>query len=78
MSRFDYVEYDEFAARGQALAKAHCQKLETAIDNLSDGRAKSLALTSLEECYMWIGKAIRDNQIQRNGSAPLQEKRADS
>lgn len=38
-------------------------------------RAKALALTKLEECYMWIGKALRDDQIARIGSAPLQEDR---
>jgi len=36
-------------------------------------RAKALAITKLEEVYMWIGKAIRDDQIKRNGSAELQE-----
>lgn len=35
------------------------------------------AIEKLEECYMWIGKAIRDDQIRRNGSAPLQEARKD-
>lgn len=41
-------------------------------------RAKALALTKLEEVYMWIGKAIRDDQIERNGSAELQEERNNS
>lgn len=78
MSRFDYVQYDEYAVRGQNIAKLHCQKMEEAINNLPDSRAKSLALTKLEEVYMWIGKAIRDDQIARNGSAPLQEQRNNS
>jgi hypothetical protein len=38
-------------------------------------RAKALALTKLEEVYMWIGKAIRDDQLSRNGTAELQEER---
>lgn len=29
----------------------------------------------LEEAYMWVGKAIRDDQIKRNGAAELQEGR---
>jgi hypothetical protein len=29
----------------------------------------------LEEAYMWCGKGLRDQQIERNGSAPLQEER---
>jgi hypothetical protein len=41
------------------------------------GRSRSMALTKLEELYMWIGKALRDEQILRNGSAPLQEERND-
>jgi len=35
------------------------------------------AIDKLEEFYMWVGKAIRDDQIKRNGSAPLQEGRKD-
>ncbi|MDH4164710.1 MAG: hypothetical protein OEW15_18780 [Nitrospirota bacterium] len=41
------------------------------------GRSKAMAITKLEEFYMWIGKAVRDDQILRNGSAPLQEERKD-
>lgn len=33
------------------------------------------AVDLVEEFYMWVGKAIRDDQIKRNGSAPLQEGR---
>lgn len=36
------------------------QKIKTVL-------TKSLAITKLEECYMWIGKAIRDEQIARGG-----------
>lgn len=76
MSRFDYVKYDEEAQRHQDHAKQLCDDLRAAIEtNLKPGRASSLALTKLEECYMWIGKQIRDDQIARNGSAPLMEER---
>lgn len=78
MSRFDYVRYDEESQRNQEHAKLLCDNVRAAIEtNLKPGRAASLALTKLEECYMWIGKAIRDDQIARNGSAPLQEERKD-
>lgn len=73
--RFDYVRYDDVSQDEQNVAKAMCTDLGDFIDSLPNGRAKALALTKLEECYMWIGKAIRDNQIARNGSAPLQEGR---
>lgn len=75
-SRFDYVAYDEIAANTQESTKKLCLKLEACIESaLVNGRAKALALTKLEEVYMWVGKAIRDEQITRNGSAPLQEER---
>jgi len=74
MSRFDYVAYDKNATVLQVEFKIQVSKFENLIDsNLCAGRAKSLAITKLEECYMWIGKQIRDDQIARNGSAPLQE-----
>ena len=78
MSRFDYVKYDEKAQGLQETIKARFMGVEVQIDRLPEGRAKSLAYTKLEEAYMWIGKAIRDDQIKRNGSAPLQEERKDS
>jgi len=75
-NRFDYVKYDEIAATQQLGAKTLFQGLEEfAEQQLKSGRAKALVLTKLEEAYMWIGKAIRDDQIERNGSAPLQEER---
>lgn len=79
MSRFDYVKYDEKASYDQVTFKTHIEGLEKLIDtDLKSPRAKALALTKLEECYMWIGKAIRDDQITRNGSAELQEGRSNS
>lgn len=65
-SRFDYIAYDEIAIQQQASAKDACKRLEDEILDLKQSRATSLALTKLEEAYMWIGKAIRDQQIERN------------
>lgn len=76
-TRFDYVKYDDEAALLQAKAKSGAQLLERVIDQLRCGSSKIKALDKLEECYMWIGKAVRDEQIARNGSAPLQEERKD-
>lgn len=88
MSRFDYVKYDEGAIEMQESAKSLCQKLETQINSIGYSLGpeehkkviaeKILALRKLEECYMWIGKAIRNDQIERNGSAELQEERNNS
>lgn len=61
----------------QDTAKNFTGQLALMIESLPPGRAKALAVTKLEECYMWIGKAIRDEQIARNGSAELMEERKD-
>lgn len=75
---FDYIEYDSLAAEKQAYFKTSCVNLASSIESLPNGRAKSLALTKLEECYMWIGKAIRDEQLVRNANSFLQESRVNS
>jgi hypothetical protein len=76
-NRFDYVEYDSIALHDQKAFKSEFQVLEGMVDAfLKSPRAKALVYTKLEEAYMWIGKAIRDDQISRNGQASLQEQRA--
>lgn len=78
LGRFDYIQYDVQAQSIQARAKEICVVLEAHIERtIENGRAKSLALTKLEEVYMWVGKAIRDEQVKRRG-AFLQEDRTDS
>ncbi len=72
--RFDYVGYDNIASTKQAYFKMEISRLETAIEEHKPGRAKSLALTALEECFMWIGKMIRDEQIERTMNTPLGER----
>lgn len=78
MSRFDYVKYDEKSASLQALFKIAFDNLASAIEGLSKGRAQSLAITKLEEAYMWVGKALRDEQISRSVQVELQEERTNS
>ena len=65
MSRFNYVKYDQESVQKQEEAKKICENLETLIESLGVGRPQALALTALEETYMWIGKAVRDNQVKR-------------
>lgn len=76
--RFDYVKYDQLAEADQKFFKEAFVSLERSLSQHRDGRAKSLALTALEEAYMWIGKMIRDEQISRLGMAELQEGRTNS
>lgn len=80
MSRFDYVKYGIEAENLQAGFKLSFSCLSKEVDsNLKSPRAKALVQTKLEEAYMWVGKAIRDDQIERNeGRAELQEERKDS
>lgn len=76
-NRFDYVKYDAQAEVKQKLFKALFQNLENCVLELKVTRAQALALTALEVAYMWIGKALRDDQIKRNGKAELMEGRKD-
>lgn len=76
-NRFDYVEYDEKAQALSNERKKVSEHYEELINGLPNSREKSLALTKLEECFMWIGKAIREDQIARNsplGKALLERK----
>lgn len=80
-SRFDYIAYDETSQRDQLEAKKAVQGVETVIDMIMPemtNRAKEQAIICLEQCYMWIGKGIRDQQIKANGKATIQEQRVNS
>lgn len=82
--RFDYVKYNNASIVDQEQAKDLCQKLAETINTLSEdptaasARSRALALTKLEECYMWIGKAIRDEQLASDPDTKLQEERTNS
>lgn len=66
MSRFDYVRYDQESTHKQETLKKKFEEIEGIVDeSLSEGRAKALCITKLEEAYMWTGKAIRDAQVKR-------------
>ena len=66
MSRFDYVKYDEEAIKTQIEIRESVERVEQLINKLSKFDGKRKALDKLEECYIWIGKAIRDDQIERH------------
>lgn len=74
--RYSYVKYDEQSATLQAQFKTNFESLSSEVEeHLLPGRAKALVFTKLEEAYMWIGKAIRDAQVQRLGTLDSQEER---
>ena len=64
--RFDYVKYDPQATIQQEEFKKVFLNLENMASSLKEGRAKSLVMTYLEITYMWIGKALRDECVERN------------
>ena len=65
-NRFDYVAYDDVAQKTSNTLKDSFVNLHEQVDGLANGREKSLAITKLEEAFMWCGKAIRNDQIYRN------------
>lgn len=73
--RFSYVKYDEKAVEQQVNFKTQFEAIEKLADELQNGRAKALVMTYLEIAYMWIGKAIRDEQIERTGKVDEQPER---
>lgn len=75
-NRFNYVKYDSQAMETQQELKEAFEKVEALADKLADGRAKALVFTKLEEAYMWTGKAIRDDQIERTGKVDEQPERS--
>ena len=64
-TRYDYVKYDDIATAAQQGFKAMFIELTIHVENLDPGVAKTIALQKLEEAYMWLGKALRDGQVQR-------------
>ena len=71
MNRFDYVKYDDESLAIQQHAKIQVSYIEELINELTPSRNTQLAIEKLEECYMWIGKSIRDEQIARNEKTEL-------
>lgn len=76
-NRLDYVKYDEDSAELQEAFKKAFSSLIGSLEALPPGRAQALAITKLEEAYMWIGKLIRDEQLKRNANTEMQEERKD-
>lgn len=65
-SRFDYVAYDPKSQELSATFKAKFEELESLCNQLEEGRPKSVVMTKMEECFMWVGKSIRDSQLKKN------------
>lgn len=65
LKRFDSVLLNEQSAELHAEFKALFETLALDIKTrLDPSREKSLALTRLDEAYMWTGKAIETDQLR--------------
>lgn len=79
MSRFNYTKYDEASKAAQSTIKVEFESLESTIHVFLPGNSleKARVMTKLEEAYMWVGKAIRNQQLLREGGGISQEERKD-
>lgn len=80
MNRYDYVKYNNEAEQLQAKFKGWFSAMSVSVDDaIKCPRSRALVQTKLEEAYMWIGKGIRNDQIERNeGKFETQEERTNS
>jgi hypothetical protein len=68
MSRFEFIQYDETALKLSRAFKFTFQQLEIQFEELPDNRSRALAMTMLENSHMWVGRAIREDQIKRQNN----------
>lgn len=68
---FSSIQFDEISADQAKTARILTENLDATIRAITPegSRYTSLALTSLEEMFMWVGKAIREAQIGRENAA---------
>lgn len=66
--RFEYVKYDAYADTVAREIKNRVYGVELLIQSMHPSRETALALTKLEECFMWVGKAIKVDQEKREAS----------
>jgi len=58
-----YVAYDAAHQETSDTLKTFFDNVLHCVEGLRNGREKSIALTKLEESFMWCGKAIRNDQV---------------
>lgn len=65
MSRFDFIKYDNIAQARHDMLKDLIEELAECIVELTPSRESALAMTNLEQSFMWMGKAIKEDQKKR-------------
>lgn len=68
-NRYTYVKFDEGNQMVLDNFREMVVTLDAEISALDKSRYQSLTLTKLEECFMYIGKAMRDIQLEDNKKA---------
>lgn len=69
-TRLDYVKYDEQTIELQNKFKKLFLELESMIENdLVLSRESQIALTKLEESWMWVGKSLKIYQENKDREA---------
>jgi hypothetical protein len=66
------IQYDEQARSDFSTLDELARGLLHRIDRLRSSRSKAVALAKLEECHMFIGKAVRDDQMLRETFGPAE------
>lgn len=73
-TRLDYVSWDSKSEALQQSLKKFYQQIETMLDEeLGGNRETCLAITKLEESWMWVGKAIKVAQEKRTESIAVMD-----
>jgi hypothetical protein len=65
MSRFSHIPYDSESQIISDHLKFLFELVEKQVDELEPCREKHMIYTKLEEAFMWVGKAIKNQQILR-------------
>jgi len=65
-SRFEFVKFNDESKAAHSEFTEKFKQLEQDILTIRSNPYRFEAMKSLEACYMWVGKAIRQEQIQRS------------
>ena len=72
------MKYDAPSVKLQNDFRELFERIESlASGTLPESRAKSLLMTKIEEAYMWVGKAIRDEQLKNRTAEEQPERKTD-
>ncbi len=65
MARFDSVQFDDIRKRELQVIKEAFERIDHLVDtHLKSSREKAIAYTKLEEAFMWINKALKQDQLE--------------